>query len=299
MNLSGQRCIFDAEIIRMLAYQAVIDSFNRLVQGTVGFKHSLAGGSPAVVANTGLFNTLLLNTKELAFLKISHSNVDFPSLPVLYSESAGEEYSGLYKTPKLSYNNSLANALEELFQNITISLLSEALLLYVKISVVNVELRLTITTSRPNSSSRFAPTTKANVTSLAYHNIYVYAQSTLWISYGLAIAFTIVAVGVGFVAIVLNGASYKNSFSTVLRVSRTAVLSKEVKESEGDGTEPLPPHLANSRVVIGVAAAKQHSVSASEQLQAQQEEDQTVSQESDLLPKARIVRTETTVEGST
>ena len=294
MNLSGQQCIFDAGIIRTLAYQAVIDSFNRLVQGTVGFQHSLAGGLPAVVAKTGLFDTLLLNTKELAFLKVSHSSASFPSLPALYQESAGEEYSGLYKTPKLSYNNSLAEALEELFQNITISLLSETLLLYVKFSVANVDLRLTTTTSRPNSSSRFAPSTKANVTSLAYHNIYVYAQSTLWISYGLAIAFTILAVGVGFVAIVLNGASYKNNFSTILRVSRTAVLSKEVKESDGDGTEPLPRHLANSRVVIGAAASKQDSVSSSEQQEARREDDQAVSQESNLLPKARTVRTETT-----
>lgn len=102
------------------------------------------------------------------------------------------------------------------------------------------------------------------------------------------------AVGVGFVAVILNGASYKNNFSTILRFSRTAGLSKEVKKSEGDGAEPLPPHLANSRVIIGVATSKQDSVSPSEQLQARQDEDQAVSQESNLLPKTRTVSRETT-----
>ena len=97
---------------------------------------------------------------------------------------------------------------------------------------------------------------------------------------------------IGLVVIVLNGASYKDNFSTILRVSRTAALSKEVKESEGDGTEPLPPHLANSRVVIGVAS-KQDSVSSSENHQARQEEEQAISQESNLLPKANVSRTET------
>lgn len=143
MNLSGQRCDFNAEIIRTLAYQAVIDSFNRLMQGTVGYKPSLSGSSE-VVANTSLFDTLLLNTKELAFLKVPHSSPDFPSLPIIYSGSAGEEYSGLFKTPRLSYNNSLAEALEQLFQNITLSLLSENLLLYVRLNLVDVDLRLTI-----------------------------------------------------------------------------------------------------------------------------------------------------------
>ena len=128
MNLSGQRCDFNAEIIRTLAYQAVVDSFNRLVQGTVGLQPSLSGSS-AVVANTSLFDTLLINTKELAFLKVPHSSPAFPSLPILYAGSAGEQYQGLFKTPRLAYNNSLAEALEQLFHNITISLLSESLLL--------------------------------------------------------------------------------------------------------------------------------------------------------------------------
>lgn len=82
------------------------------------------------------------------------------------------------------------------------------------------------------------------------HNIYVYAKRTLWLAYGLAIAFTILAVAAGIVALVMNGASFRNSFSTIVRVSRVAMLSEEVTESDGDGTEPLPKHLAESRLLM-------------------------------------------------
>jgi hypothetical protein len=127
LNLIGKQCKFDAELLRTLAYQAVIDSFNKLVIGTVGLAQE--GAAPSVVQKTNLFESLLLNTKELAFLKAPHANYGFPSLSVLYASSLGKEYSGLYRTPELSYSNPLADALEELFQNITISLLSESLLL--------------------------------------------------------------------------------------------------------------------------------------------------------------------------
>jgi hypothetical protein len=48
----------------------------------------------------------------------------------------------------------------------------------------------------------------------------------------------------------MNGASYTNDFSTILRVSRTAALSEELAQGDGDGTEPLPERLAKSRLLV-------------------------------------------------
>ena len=55
---------------------------------------------------------------------------------------------------------------------------------------------------------------------------------------------------VGFFIILVNDASYDNSFSTVLRVSRAAELSVEVQDVDLSGKSPLPPYLAKATVTI-------------------------------------------------
>lgn len=60
----------------------------------------------------------------------------------------------------------------------------------------------------------------------------------------------------------LNGASYSNNFSTIVRVARTADLSTDIldKERDGFGRDPLPKYLKHARLNMtggadGVAAA--------------------------------------------
>jgi hypothetical protein len=88
------------------------------------------------------------------------------------------------------------------------------------------------------------------VTTTDVHNIYIYAERTLWLAYGIAIAFTFLAVCAGTIALLLNGASFTNDFSTIVRVGRVATLSEEVTESDGDGTGSLPEHLKNSKLLM-------------------------------------------------
>lgn len=52
---------------------------------------------------------------------------------------------------------------------------------------------------------------------------------------------------VGLVAILLNGASYSDNFSTIIRTTRYAPLSDEVRPEDCDGREPLFAHLKGSR----------------------------------------------------
>jgi uncharacterized membrane protein YgaE (UPF0421/DUF939 family) len=84
-----------------------------------------------------------------------------------------------------------------------------------------------------------------------FQNVYIYDSRTLWIAYGLAITFTLIAVCIGLTAILLNNASYNNNFSTVLRISRSSKMSTEVQELESDGSEPLSKHLAQAKLLIG------------------------------------------------
>lgn len=107
---------------------------------------------------------------------------------------------------------------------------------------------------RSRSTGRFASVpTKVTVT--AYHNIYVYHSATLWTAYGLAIGVTTLASMLGLVSMVIAGGAYENSFSTILRFSRNAHISEEVKDGSTKG--PLPKRLARARVLTRMSEMSQ------------------------------------------
>ena len=110
--------------------------------------------------------------------------------------------------------------------------------------------------SRPNYSSPFAPPELANVSLTTSQNIYLYDKTTLWIAYGLSMLFTALAVLIGMVAMLSNGESYSNSFSSIVRVARTADLSAEVRGKDGSGSDPLPPYLKEARLDVGACARR-------------------------------------------
>lgn len=70
-------------------------------------------------------------------------------------------------------------------------------------------------------------------------------------AYGVATLLAGLAVLVGLVAILLNGASYSNSFSTVFRVARGAEVNTRIKDDDMDGKDPLPEYLSKSEVRLG------------------------------------------------
>ncbi len=111
----------------------------------------------------------LTESLGLAFLANPASLTDtgsWPSLKETQPTWNNSLYSGLSNTLTSGANVRLQDALEALFQNITISLMSSASL-------------------QPNISSAFFPP-PTDVTFSTYQNIYVYAHDKLWLVYGLA-----------------------------------------------------------------------------------------------------------------
>jgi hypothetical protein len=86
------------------------------------------------------------------------------------------------------------------------------------------------------------------VTIQTWRNIYVYSPAFLWLPYGVSIALATVAVVLGTICLVNNGASFSTSFSTILRVSHEASLTTSVREVDADGRDPLPKYLARAEL---------------------------------------------------
>jgi hypothetical protein len=128
-----------------------------------------------------------------------------------------------------SFNQSLSAAIEELFQNMTLSLFSD---------------------------SRFVRDLQDPVdVTIAYtRNLYSYSQKNLIISYGIALSLALLASIAGCIAIYWNGASYTQKFSTVLRT--TTGLGQVVAENDRSGADPLPKYLSRARVDLGRAEEK-------------------------------------------
>jgi hypothetical protein len=93
------------------------------------------------------------------------------------------------------FNQSLAYGIEQLFQNMTLSLLSKSQYLAEAGQMTDVVLD-------------------------RWLNVYAYDQKNLLISYGFALVLTLLACAVGCAKVYRNGVSYSNLFSTVLRTTR-------------------------------------------------------------------------------
>jgi hypothetical protein len=57
-----------------------------------------------------------------------------------------------------------------------------------------------------------------------------------------------VAVLLGSICLINNGASFSATFSTTLRVSHEAKISTPVREADADGRDPLPKYLAKAEL---------------------------------------------------
>ncbi|KAK0276838.1 hypothetical protein LTR35_010232 [Friedmanniomyces endolithicus] len=193
---SSLKCIFDAVVLSTISYQAIMHALIELVTGMIALD---------LESN---FDTAITSTTQL---------------------SNTQPYAGLVNAAAAP-NSTLPfqQALEQLFENITISLMSAPDL-------------------QPNSSSIYYPA-KTKVTLATLENIYIYAAYKLWLAYGLAIAATALIAACGLAAMMANGAAFSNSFSTILRLSRGADLDRKVQDADLSGRAPLPRYLEEATV---------------------------------------------------
>ncbi|KAM0690751.1 hypothetical protein Q7P36_009520 [Cladosporium allicinum] len=124
-----------------------------------------------------------------------------------------------------SSGEAVARDLQQMFQNITLSLLSDDRLVH---------------------NSTTADLVPVNVTS--WPIIYVYHQTELFITYGLALLSALGCSIIGLYAFSANRkSSYQNTFSTFLRATDKMHVRSKVKGSDV-GADPLPKRLGKSDV---------------------------------------------------
>jgi hypothetical protein len=216
----------------------MMECLNRLLVGTIVGSSAIGNTSYWLqlglrVQNPHLMSTLLAFTHELSpFLATSNSSglmmpTPDPSQWVAVDKS---DYNVISLPEEAisspSFNQSLGSAIEELFQNLTMSLFSD---------------------------SRFVRDMQdpVDVTVSYTRNLYSYSQKNLIVSYGVALSLALLASIAGCVAIFCNGASYTQKFSTVLRT--TTGLGQVVAENDRSGADPLPKYLSRARVDLGRA----------------------------------------------
>ncbi|KAL8848660.1 MAG: hypothetical protein Q9221_006334 [Calogaya cf. arnoldii] len=220
-------CFLDPVVLSTLSYQAIMHAFIDLVAGMISQGNRLDFGT-LVDSNTKLDSTVLALAPELAFLQAKRETSQ---------QSAQQRAVTWNQQPFMGLVNAAAapesalpfqEALEQLFQNITISLMSAPDL-------------------QPNVSSAYFPN-KTEVISTTGENIYIYSASKLWLAYGLAVGATAIIVSLGLAAMIANEASFTNRFSTILRLSRGAQLSYEINYTDLSGRDPLPTYAKKATV---------------------------------------------------
>ncbi|KAK5167743.1 uncharacterized protein LTR77_007442 [Saxophila tyrrhenica] len=223
-------CDFTPGILRTLSFQAVMDAVAYLLTGFV----SAEGNATAPFMSTQVISTALISTPELHFLtqpileQDSTAGARTLQQNVLAWSSTRDQ--GLVKSDPRSPTSSLAETIEDLFKNATVSMMSQQHL-------------------QPNASSAFAPP-PVNVTHRTFHNVYTYSKTKLWITYSVAITVTAITAILGLIAVAASGASYSssNSFSSAFRLARGAMLSTDMRNEDFDGRDPLPAHLAKAKM---------------------------------------------------
>ncbi|KAI0540607.1 hypothetical protein GGR58DRAFT_521681 [Xylaria digitata] len=213
-------CVFDASVLRALSYTAILDAFRKLVTGSI----SIDRFGFQLFSNTTILSTALYRTPDLTFIHTNHGvSGSLQSELQHANDSRGD-------TLEPNIGQPLPDAIEEMFHNITISLLSSKLL-------------------QPNLTSDFAPP-KVNVSTTSYVVEYNYSARQLGVAYGIAVAVTIIAMFIGFLAIRSNGVSYTNDFSSIYRVAHQAVLSVAMRPEDTDGAYPLADYLGKAHLSL-------------------------------------------------
>ncbi|KAJ9491900.1 hypothetical protein VN97_g1351 [Penicillium thymicola] len=235
-------------VMESLSYQTIMDAFGKLLFGSIStnmthYKYQEPGLEWNLVNSmkqtTNILSTTLMETEEMSI---------FPSIAGSEPNPFTEYWEGRSVSPSRHFSP-LSNALEELFQNITFSLMSSKMFQYV-LSVCMLNLPSTLNMyNRPNYMVQAVPDT--NVTINSYRNIYVYTRSILWAAYGTALGITALCVTAGILLYLSADGSYTSKFSTIYRVTQGAMVSVGLGMKDYSGLDPLPDHIANAQMTSG------------------------------------------------
>ncbi|KAF1985404.1 hypothetical protein K402DRAFT_108445 [Aulographum hederae CBS 113979] len=177
-----------------------------------------------------ILNAITLSENQAA--KLPNSRIFHMTLVALFNSMVtGSIYDHTYHTnmcstkiKSLLLSNSTTplqfkGAFEDLFENITLSLLA---------------------------GSQFSKPQTVNVTVTSLVNFYVYKSHDLLMAYGISILCTAICVTVGIFSILENKTTFTNNFSTILRTTRNSGIGEVVSEEDSTGADPLPRHVARA-----------------------------------------------------
>jgi hypothetical protein len=188
---------------------------------------------PADIINkTRILETTLAFTQEIYPLYENYTSV--PAASNSYYEFAYETDDDSSTAVDITSLPTLASAIEQLVQNMTLALFAEPALL--------------TTTSNLTAS----------VTTSTFSNIYAYNAMRLLAAYSIALGLAFIAVLVGGWTIFTTGASYSNSFSTIVRVAQDEELSALIEKRDRGGEDPLPGYIGTTvfRAQVGEAGLR-------------------------------------------
>lgn len=211
------------------AYRAVMGAFAGLLQGFVSSTPT-GFGTPAS-DKTSIMQTRLANTVEFA-----------PIVQAVRTRMVGWLDNSAMTSSQTDPDLHLDRALEELFQNVTISLMSSPYFLKSKTCVKF--------TDQGDCISRKDHNTTATVTIETWPQLYEYSANILLIAYGTVILVSKIAVLIGLWTIFTMESSYSNDSTTILRATCHAQLSATVDVLD-DGRDPLPSSLADASLTMG------------------------------------------------
>lgn len=181
-----------------------------------------------LITGLGLSQELMeMRKSSLNIHPVNDSNWIFPSNQPSYPPDVkdDERFSEAWPTSDFhspAFGRPLASGIEELFQNMTLSLFSSPSFL--------------IEDPRP-----------VNVTTMRTQNIYIYSSKRLVLSYVIALILALFSSICGLLAIRQNGASYSNRISTFLRVAVQQDLYSLIPPDDQRGADPLPRSIANAK----------------------------------------------------
>lgn len=128
-------CVFDATLLQSLSHQAISHAFAELILGTIQWKHSATGGRElSMMMTSKIASTVLTRSPALAWLRESDLSGRPENSPLLqniqpvWKDGTKSKFVGLRNSQRAGTGAPLKDMLEELFLNVTLSLMSEELL---------------------------------------------------------------------------------------------------------------------------------------------------------------------------
>lgn len=210
-------------------YMALLSGFFDVIGGYITDQHD--PGSATIESK--IESSILMYTRELLQYRLVKSRESGNASGVAWwaLTDAERQSDTLYPEEAFKssvFNQSLGSAMEDLFPKMVLSLFSNPLFV-----------------QEAGQST--------NVTIHSWPNVYTYRRRNLMISYGVALALTMLSCGFGCATIYLNRASYSNSLSTVLRVTRGHLEGFDplLTDKDQTGADPLPSRLAKARIQLG------------------------------------------------